>query len=271
VKVAIGCALTMLACSVDEREKPAQPDMDELVEGYASPSRNFDAAAADELKDILESKIDALLDLDRLTDTFDKMLAALGDNKMAASGKHPVDLSGDGYARIERICTGFGEPLPPIDKAVNGSLQLTVGYTENGLDSVVSGRAIACAEQVESERLLINGDINLYIGNALRVDAVPTTPVLFELANFAFAVNDTELVSGGFDFQICRGEASTCRSGFVEMLIAMPSGGTIVVFIDPATHNGGFRAANGIWTCAFREGHCTGEDGTVITTPTYHL
>src|SRR5262245_53839146 len=160
-----------------------------LVDAYAGPTRSFDEATANELTSVLESKVKALFDLEALSDRLETTLGALEDNQMMAftgGGKQPVELSGEGYARIERICSGYGEPLPPVDKAANGYLQLTVGYTQEGLDSVVYGGAFACAEQVGTKRLGFAGEVNLFIGNALKVGNLPTTPVLFQLANFAF-------------------------------------------------------------------------------------
>jgi hypothetical protein len=266
--------LCLLGCSVDGRVKPAAPDMTALVDAYAKPSRMFDEPAANEVKSLLETKLQALFDLEALADRLETVLGALEDDPMMAftgGGRTPVDLAGEGYARIERICTGYGEPAPPVDKAANGYLELTVGYTEDGLDPVIAGGAVDCAEQVDSKRLRFAGSVNLYIGNALKVSALPTTPVLFQLAGFAFHVNDTELLSGGFDFQVCRGTASHCKPGFVEMLLGLPSGGTLVFFVDPETKAGGFRAANGIWTCAFSDGRCSDEQGNTITTPVYQL
>jgi hypothetical protein len=270
VKIAVAL-ICLVGCSVDEREKPAVPDMTELVEAYASPSRMFDEPVANEVKGLLENKVQALFDLDTLADRLQTTLGALEDDQMAFTRRVPVDLAGEGYARIERICTGYGDPAPPIDKAANGFLELTVGYTEDGLDSVIAGSAVQCAEQADTTRLRIAGAINLYIGNALKVSNLPTTPVLFQLADFAFHVNDTELISGGFDFQVCRGDVSSCKSGFIEMLLDLPSGGTLVFYFDPATKTGGFRAANGIWTCAFLDGRCSDDQGNTITTPVYQL
>jgi hypothetical protein len=249
--------------------------MTALVDAYASPSRNFDEATATELKSLLESKVGALVDLEALADRLDMTLGALAEDEpmmfTGGGGKNPYELVGEGYARIERICTGYGDPTPAIDKAANGYLQLTVGYTEKGIDSVIWGGATACEEQSGTTQLRINGQINLHIGNWLHVGDLPTLPVLFRLSDFAFHVDDVEEVSGGFDFQVCRGDVSNCKSGFVEMLLALPSGGSVVFFFDTATKDGGFRAANGIWTCAFLDGTCNDGQGNVVTTPVYSL
>jgi hypothetical protein len=136
---------------------------------------------------------------------------------------------------------------------------------------VIFGNAQGCAEQIAERRAEVTGNINLYVGNALKLGDVPVTPVLFQLADFSLRVNDTELVSGGFDFQVCRGTSSRCVSGFVEVLLELEGGDTIVFFYDPGTATGGFRAANGIWRCAFRDGRCTDDRGQVVMTPVYAL
>ena len=263
--------LSLAACSVDAREKPVAPDMMSLVDAYDNPTRSFDEATAGELQSLLEAKLKPLTDLEALAERLDKTLAAVDDEESprTTSGRLPIDFAGDGFARVERVCTGYGDPSPPVDKEANGFLQLTVGYTEEGIDPVIFGGATACAEQIVDRRMAIAGAIDLYVGNALKLGDLPQTPVLFRLSDFAFVVNDVELVSGGFDFQVCRGTTARCVPGYVEMLLALPEGGTIVFFIDSATGAGGFRAANGIWTCAFRDGMCTDEHGNVVKTPVY--
>jgi hypothetical protein len=264
--------LGLAACGVDARDKPVPPDMMSLVEAYDSPTRSFDETTALELQSLLEAKLKPLTDLGSLAERLEETLAAVDeDMPRTRSGRMPVDFTGDGFARVERICTGHGDPSPPVDKDANGFLQLTVGYTEDGIDPVIFGGAFTCAEQIADRRMELAGAIDLYVGNALKLSDVPTTPVLFRLSDFAFTVNDVELVSGGFDFQVCRGTASRCVAGYVEMLLALPEGGTIVFFINSATGAGGFRAANGIWTCAFRDGMCTDEQGHVVKTPVYEL
>jgi hypothetical protein len=157
-----------------------------------------------------------------------------------------------------------------VDKAANGYLDLTVGYSDKGLDSVVFGGAFDCREQAAGAQLSIAGDVHLFIGDNVKVDTVPTTPILFELASFGFDVDGTNIVSGGFDFQVCRGSATACVPNHLETLFGVPSGGTLVLFFDLSTKRGGFRAHNGVWTCEFTAGTCT--DGTnTITIPVYSL
>jgi hypothetical protein len=234
----------MVGCVVPYRDKPEPPDMSALVEAYANPTRALDTDTAAELKELVEAKVRALVDLDRLASLLDDLVGSLrGDTPMARrAGPAPIVLEGAGFARIERICRGHGEVAPPIDKAANGHLELTVGYTERGLDPVVHGGAFACAEQVLDAELAIDGEVRLHIGTNLQLDDLGGSPVLFELAGFAFAVDGREVVSGGFDFQVCRGTASTCVPGHVEVLIGLPSGSTIVLFIDLAGKVGGFRS-----------------------------
>ena len=274
MKIRLWLLLGLAACSGVEQEKPdefdRELDMEILALKYSAPSRALDSATAAEIEMKVESKVRALFDLNALSDELTNVLAAVQDD-MSSSRRVPVELYGEGYARIERICSGHGDPSPPVDKAANGFIDLTVGYDQDGLDPYIFGGATTCAEQIGSKRLSINGQIGLYIGNVLRLGDLPTVPVLFQLKDFAFSVNDTELVSGGFDFQVCRGTTSSCKAGFVEMLLELPSGGRIVFFIDPATRSGGFRANNGIWTCAFSEGRCENEQGEVVTTPVFDL
>jgi hypothetical protein len=289
------CVLSLSACTEPARSKPQAPDMQPLVDAYASPTRSFDDQAALDVQQLVERKVKNLVDVTGVVDRIEGALGALGAEREALDrGSFSIDasdlrerrapggqaghvdavaslvLEGEGFARITRICTGHGTPAPPIDKAANGHLELTVGYTQRGLDPVIFGGAIDCQEQLESTRLVIDGDVNLYIGNNLQIDDLPASPILFQLAGFALTIDDSEVLAGGFDFQVCRGTTSTCVPGHFEVLLGLPEEGTLVLFIDLATRRGGFRAANGQWTCDFLAGTCSDGNRTV-TFPGYQL
>jgi hypothetical protein len=269
------CALAAVAaigCSEPERDKPEPPDMSELVEGYTNPTRAFDDTAAAEIETLLEQRFADLLDALGIADFVEDVFASLGEDDDEAARFAPVDLEGSGYARITRICSGHGDPAPPVDQDANGFLALTVGYTEDGLDPIVFGGATDCREQLGDTELVVRGDVNLYIGTNLTVaDAeARDSPILFQLAGFELVVDGTSVLDGGFDFQVCRGTESTCVDGYVELLFDL-GGGTLVLFIDPETKAGGFRGSNGVWTCDFLGQECTNDDGDVVVIPEYEL
>ncbi len=266
-------ACALVACAADEDTKPTPPDLDALVAAYAMPTRAFDEAAAIEVEAIVESKVKALLHLDDLASELESVLNALAEDEAMqfAPQRHAIVLEGEGFARIERICRGHGDPAPAIDKAANGHLDLTVNYSEKGLDAVIFGGAVRCLEQVASTRLAINGAIRFHIGENLKLAQVSGSPVLFQLADFALDVDGTRIVDGGFDFQVCRGTTSNCVPGNIEVLLGLSSGTSLVFYVDLVKKTGGFRGANGIWTCDFAASRCTDANGSVVMTPVFDL
>ncbi len=247
--------------------------MAELVNAYASPSRNFDEATAIEVKNLVDRKVRALADMDAIVAAVDTAMAALGEEpvmSVAGTSSRNLVLEGEGTAHIERICSGHGVPAPPVNKEANGYLDLTVGYTQEGLDPVVFGGATNCHEQVGAAELSIEGAINLYIGESLTIDKLGTSPILFQLDGFALDSGTTRVVDGGFDFQVCRGTESNCVENNFEVLLGL-STGTLVFFVDLGTKTGGFRGANGRWSCDFAASRCTNTAGDVVMTPMYDL
>jgi hypothetical protein len=260
--------VVLAACAAEEeRAKPEAPDMTALIDGYANPTAAFDSQGAIEVQQLVEDKFRALVDFDAIVDRIQESLDALGQEPQ----KRALDLEGEGTARVQRICTGFGDPAPAIDKDANGFLELTVGYSNDGFDPVVFGGATACQEQVGDVRMEVAGDINLYIGEGTTITELLSTTFIFQLASFAFRVDDTDVISGGFDFELCRGETTTCVPGHFGILLTLGSGTTLVFFVDLNTKTGGFRAADGVWTCNFLSGECTNEQGGMVTFPAYQL
>ncbi|HWO18286.1 MAG TPA: hypothetical protein VNO30_05905 [Kofleriaceae bacterium] len=280
-RLALALTLTLAgtlggACAGDEREKPRAPDLQPLVDAYAGPTRDFDAQAAAEVEELVERKVGALVDMTGVADLIEDALGSLGEEPagltagLTAGLRRGVVLEGEGFARVTRICSGHGTPAPPVDRDANGVLELTAGYTEDGLDPVIFGGAAACKEQVGQRQLVVEGGIALHIGDNLKLSDLPASPVLFQLAGFALSVDGTERVAGGFDFQVCRGDAASCVPGNFELLLGLPGERTLVFFIDLADKSGGFRAANGRWDCDFLAGTCQ-SGGATVTIPVYQL
>jgi hypothetical protein len=265
--------VVIAACAAEEeRVKPEAPDMTALVAAYASPTANFNSDGAIEVQQLVEDKVRALIDFDVIVDGMQQALEALGEEGAPSfAPRRAIALEGEGFARVQRICTGFGDPAPPIDKEANGFLELTVGYSDGGLDPVVFGGATACREQAGGVQMEVAGDVHLFVGEGTGITELASTTFLFELASFSFAVDGTEVITGGFDFEICRGETTACVPGHVGILLTLGSGTTLVFFVDLTTKTGGFRAADGVWTCNFLSGECTDDQGGTVTFPAYQL
>ena len=116
----------------------------------------------------------------------------------------------------------------------------------------------------------IRGGINLYIGPR-PVTSVREVPLLVAVDDFRLDRDGVEVLSGGFDFQVCRGSTPRCVSGAFELLLGLASGRSLIFFIDPATKTGGFRAANGVWRCDFMTGTCDDGAGGAVMIPAYQL
>src|SRR5688572_16366463 len=172
--------IVMTACAAEEeRDKPEAPDMSELIAAYAAPTANFDLDGATELQPFVEEKVRALIDFDAIVDRLQETIAALNEEPSFAPTRAIV-LEGEGTARVERICTGFGDPEPPVDKDANGFIELTAGYSNDGLDPVVFGGATACQEQVAGARLQVSGDVNLFVGVGTGITELAQTTFLFQ-------------------------------------------------------------------------------------------
>src|SRR5262249_29531759 len=160
-------------------------------------------------------------DLDPLTHSVDDTLGSLDRDDQPAFAERSIVLQGDGFARITHICSGFGRPAPPIDKAANGYLELVVGFNQDGLDPVVSGTATGCKEQPSTSQLLASGQLGMFVGDRATAAQLLANPVLVQLASFSFAVDGVPIVDGGFDFQLCRGATGTCVPGYLEYRLAL--------------------------------------------------
>jgi hypothetical protein len=271
VATALAAALAG-ACAGEAREKPPAPDLQPLADAYAAPTRDFDAQAAAEVQELVERKVRALVDMTGVVELLEDALGSLGEEPagLTAGPRRGVVLEGEGIARITRICSGHGTPAPPVDRDANGFLELTAGYTEEGLDPVIFGGAAACKEQIGGKQLVIDAGVALHIGDNLKLADLPASPILFRLDGLALSVDGTERLAGGLDFQVCRGETASCVSGNFEVLLGLPGERTLVLFIDLADRSGGFRAANGRWDCDFLAGTCQ-SGGATVTIPVYQL
>jgi hypothetical protein len=264
-------------------DKPEAPDMSALVSAYAAPTADFDEQAASDVAALLESRVASLVDIDELGAWMEDTLASLGDDAMAAPRlaaapgasigmrRQAVTLSGDGFARIERICSGFGA-MAPIDRDANGTFDLTAGFSDSGLDPVVWGRAVDCHQEADGAEMLADGAVSLYVGTNLQVGELDATPILFQLTVFSLIVDGEEILAAeGFDFQVCRGETGACVPGHFELLLDLGTDRTLVFYIDSARVSGGFRAANGLWDCDFAGLTCSDGKGQTVTIPAYQL
>jgi hypothetical protein len=265
-------ALAAAACADDLPDKPEAPDMSALVAAYASPTATFDQPTADALIDRIGQRL-ALVDRLEALEGFlaDALAPAIeegaggDDDEGGASarrvGRASFTIEGEGFLQIRHICRGFGATPPPVDAAENGLLTATVGFTEAGLDPVLWGTFEDCESVVADAEVLLDGGVNLYLGENLQIGGFGDAPILFELT--ARVTIDGEAVAEPrLDFQICPSSATSCPAGTLELLFETTGGQTLTFFVAPGRTTGGFRAVNGQWDCGFDEAGATcSQDG----------
>jgi hypothetical protein len=244
------------ACGSDLPDKPVGPDMDALVAAYDTPTAELDQGVADELAAEVRERLDVA---DRLAELDEFIIETLEDGfgdqeaqdatPRRREGEEPtIRLEGDGFARLERICGGWGAE-PEVDDD-NGVLTLTTTFSEAGLDPVVWGELDECQDVLEAFEVQADGEVNLHIGRNLALEQVGRTPVLLQIVG-AVDVDGERLVDGEFDVRVCPPGAEVCRPLDVELLVVRDDG-THLNFVvnlearDAAT----VRAANGEWECA---------------------
>jgi hypothetical protein len=258
-----------LACS-DLPDRPEPPDMSALVAAYANPSADLDQATADELAADLRARLDLSDALDHLESWVDDVLAPALEQDGGGTARRrdttsSVRLEGDGFARIEHVCGGWGAE-PVVDEDANGHLALTTTFTEAGFDPVIWGEAVECRTVIADHEVLLDGGVNLWIGENLAIDHFGDTPILFQLLA-TLEVDGESWADTDFDIQICPSSATSCEPGAIEIKLDV-SAGDLVFYLAPGRTRGGFRAANGDWACTIdgSDAVCTNGDQSVSLT-----
>jgi hypothetical protein len=265
VKLVALIALAAAACAPDIPDKPRAPDMSALVAAYRTPTAPLDQVTGDELIGRVVDRLELTDALGALEGVVDDVLdPAIAEGEPAeeggavarkTGGNRNVTTEGDGYLQIRHVCRGFGA-MPPVARLANGALEATVGFTEAGLDPVVWGTFTTRESVIGDREVLIDGVLEIYLGESLQVDHFGDSPLLFSLAA-EVAVDGETMAAPAFDFQVCPRGASDCPGGTLEILVATPGGEHMTFFLDPGRSTGGFRASNGLWSCDLDEAGAT--------------
>lgn len=119
-------------------EKPEAPDMSAIVQAYEAPSATFDDATARELERWLLDNLQIVNELGIEQAAIDAARKAVEEGHRAETTRKP-------------------RPDP-----ANGKLDLTAGFTDNGIDPVVWGRSSACKYLgATTKKALVNGEVQL--------------------------------------------------------------------------------------------------------------
>jgi hypothetical protein len=281
----LALALVLAGCRNDaptgEVDKPIAPSMQATIDAYAAPNGWLDAAGVLELAGAVAQRttvIDSLVIDVRLLDAARAAIAqvnqqasvqgipqALSDGEVAVSSQ-ALTIAGEGFLVVTRICDGWD--VVPIPNLVNGTMSLTVGFTEQGVDPVMWGSLALCKYRLNEHFVQLDGrsfdrsrgDVRVYIGNNVTTTTFGTfvEPVLVELE--AQVILDGVEVAGLLSFQI---DVSTRA---LAMLVPLASG-NVIVSLDATRVSAVVRAGNGTFTCDFAAQRCTAPDGSSIGAP----
>jgi hypothetical protein len=282
--------LLSAGCTEDEVDKPTPPDLSDQTAGYFAPGGELTDDNADDVVLALESKLTAGGALCGWTGAEDLLCAGMkdcplhgcagvsfifeavdalgfevpsGDAGMVDAGTPSddgsfalggIELQGEGFARLHRICPG-DVVAPEPDEDLNGAIDLVLGFTDDGLDPVVWGNFAQCRFAVPSPigkkdlELVLDGNIALVLDDGPWLPRDGIHPV--------FVIDGSGTVGGDptsvrVDFQLDLADAE------LRTNVVLADGSTFLFFVS--TSRAGFRAGGVEWICDFGGRTCT--DGT---------
>jgi hypothetical protein len=281
-------AIALGACRNDppaaQIEKPPAPNMQAVLDAYAMPTASL---GADTLPALLAAVGDRTIAVDALQldprvieaaragiaqvqadATAHAQPQALVDSRTGArAAAQALTVEGDGYLVVTRICDGWG-PLPVPDLA-NGFMELTVGFTERGVDPVVWGAVSLCRYRVGEHQVQIDGveadprlgDVRVFVGNdvALETFGAFPDPVVVDLAAQVFV--DGREFAGRLSFRI-----DVLTRAF-EVLVPLGAGHVVATVAPDRSSAVQVRAQNGTFTCDLAAMRCTAPSGETIGAP----
>lgn len=280
----LGCwilaGVMLQACHDDEGiDKPVPPrDLAALALAYDQPSLDFTAETAPRVVSGVLDMLDTtgvlcgwdqpsdLACMDGVDDAncsscagldamFDALLATASDDGTSGSALTRVDkqafsIEGEGFLKVRRICDGLDQtPVPDLNN--NGTIRLTAGFTERGLDPIVWGDFNTCRLQISGQAALIHGPVVVRLGG----DSVPfsdlgNVDVLAELEAAPVQVDSMMPISQTLDLRYVQSKSR------LEILIPVDDD-HLIFFREPTRI--GLRAANGDWTCDLGRAQCTND------------
>lgn len=267
---------------ISEVEKPAAPQMQALLDAYAVPTGALTAATLLELVAGIPPRIASVdaIQLDRrVIDAAQAALRQLQDRQPmvvapqaplrqgVAVAAEPLTVEGQGYLEVTRICDGWGAlPVPDWN---NGYMQLTVGFTEQGVDPVIWGGLTLCKYRLGEHQILLDGvaldpssgDVRVYVGNNVQLATFGTfpEPVLVEVVAQVFV--DGIEVAGQLSFRL------DVNTRGLELLVPVTGGHVLAAIGGTRASVVQVRAANGLFQCDLAVSRCTAPDGTTFGAP----
>jgi hypothetical protein len=266
------CALLTLMGCTEKVDKPDPPDLTELDRAYRTPTGTFDAQTAPAVFAALDDKVASLSDVCGFQSASELFCKSGSEGCTVCAGLEPVlDLlrtlagesegkppaavndavEGDGYLRVTRICPGH--LTKPSPDPAHGTIQLTVGFSESGLDAVPFGHMAGCQMDIGGAHNTFDADLALSFGRSFRLS------MLGELAAVVQLSGDVDTALGRADLDTDMQIAPVNELGFA--LLLYPEGTRELLFVQSAD-GAGFRAHNGTFLCS--ESVCTNEQGEQV-------
>jgi hypothetical protein len=260
IQVAVGSAALLGCVEKMPQQKPTPPDMNAIVASYAHPNLALDAQNVSLVAGAL-TPVMAMVERARtmepwIRSTLQNSADQAVEQKSvepSAPGLRTEALVGEGFIDVVRICPGTDLTAGP-DEASNGSLKLTLGFTEDGIDPVVWGAATRCKVGIQSVATTVDGALKVFVGdNGVAFDALTRARMLFQVT-LTFTT-DQKVDDVSVDFRLD-------PSGGAEYRVFL--GDQHVVYWDDLKQRG-YRAANGKFTCDFDKKLCIEESGTTLS------
>jgi hypothetical protein len=265
--LALTAAGSTVGCRPPKEEKPAAPDMSELLQAYDHPGdgigeQDLDAlyaafcrtfsvtgeicgweavqdmvCAADDpgcsacagLDPIFEALNAAGVDLQSGGVDADAGVAAAsvggaGDGDGAGHGEDATTIfSGEGWARLTRVCGGHGKQ--PVADRENGTVALTVGFSDRGLDRVIWGDFDACKMSIAGRDIELDGQVRVDLGGVLALGGPLEFRPTVQVQGALTSGGETQQVSIDFRLGFDNGPGISLR-------VPLTDHEQVIVFID---------------------------------------
>jgi hypothetical protein len=255
-------AFALASCAAPELAvgKPAAPDMSAVVAAYENPTAVLDTATLQSAVSLATTRATLVA----ATDVYRRLTGGIEQASQAYNEKHPPSGSGptfeaSGYLSVTRICDGWA--TSPSPDPANGTLGLTVGFTQQGIDPVIWGGFERCLYRVGQSQILLanapgpDAGVRAYVGAALSFSAITASPIIVALG--VHAELDGSAEDAVFDVRLGG------PSGPVELRI--PATGGQVIASVAADQSLSFRAANGTFSCDLPTKTCTSDAGIELS------
>lgn len=253
------------ACRKETINKPVPPDMSDVLRSLDAPAGTFDAETAGAVKATATDAVNGVIGsglpqrlLEEAKAIAQKSQRDGAEGSTRTQAIRPAAFEGEGFGRVTRICDGWSSQPTP-DAAANGSLSMTITFSELTVDPVVWGNADRCklllgTRRVQLDRVAPDGppNVGIHLGGALAPADIGTLPVVIALAAHA-QIDDLE-IGGTFAVRLSPGAQT------LELAVPVTDGNVVVTVGGKELV--GVRDKNGTFGCD--ASGCRGSSGEIV-------